>query len=354
MIADMVIVADPEDAARITRVHVGKMPNLTPFFFNSIISTTVKDHWDAQRRDLVDAFLPVAKLRTEVFPVLARAKVAEKLLGEASKGGAAVDMNDFLLNETKAQLMLAMLGTSQEFMDAHNKQFRDAMSGKTDPAWLSTYVPKLFDEMKGCPVGRGPLAKNLCALDTGQGPNESLTHIGNAMIFSFAGHDTTGHTISWLLYELCRNPAIQARLHKEVDAFLKSLGSREMVYGDLNDLPFMTRCITETLRLWPAVANGTFRQTSFDDYVKGKNGEDVRLPKGTFCVIPNWSRHRNPDLWGQDAHVFNPDRTFHDAEMWHGNAFKAYNPSTTRFSPFTYAPRDCIGKTLPKWRCALF
>merc|ERR1711988_1014489 len=29
---------------------------------------------------------------------------------------------------------------------------------------------------------------------------------------------------------------------------------------------------------------------------------------------------------------------------WHNEPFAAYNPSTKRFSPFTYAPRDCIGK----------
>ncbi len=31
-------------------------------------------------------------------------------------------------------------------------------------------------------------------------------------------------------------------------------------------------------------------------------------------------------------------------ELWHGQVFRAYNPSTRRFSPFTFAPRDCIGK----------
>jgi hypothetical protein len=89
---------------------------------------------------------------------------------------------------------------------------------------------------------------------------------------------------------------------------------------------------------------GTFRQIQFDDLITGVNGEKVKIKKGTFVNINNWSRHRNPDLWGKDANVFNPDRAFKDAEIWHDRAFAAYNPATSRFSPFTFPPRDCIGK----------
>ena len=35
------------------------------------------------------------------------------------------------------------------------------------------------------------------------------TAYGNMLIVLFAGHDTTGHTMTWLLFELARNPGIQ-------------------------------------------------------------------------------------------------------------------------------------------------
>jgi cytochrome P450 len=38
------------------------------------------------------------------------------------------------------------------------------------------------------------------------------TDFGNAFIFAFAGHDTTGHTLTWLVYEMAKNPQYQARL----------------------------------------------------------------------------------------------------------------------------------------------
>ena len=107
----------------------------------------------------------------------------------------------------------------------------------------------------------------------------------------------------------------------------------------------MTRCIMETLRLWPALANGTFRELDKDEYIIGnKSDNKVKLPKGTYIQIPNWFRHRNPELWGQDVNIFNPLREFLDEELWDNTIINTYNPSTERFSPFTYGPRDCIGK----------
>merc|ERR1711871_1235542 len=45
-----------------------------------------------------------------------------------------------------------------------------------------------------------------------------------------------------------------------------------------------------------------------------------------------------------DAETFNPDREFSEAELWHEQPFAAYNPNSKRLSPFTYPPRDCLGK----------
>jgi cytochrome P450 len=85
----------------------------------------------------------------------------------------------------------------------------------------------------------------------------------------------------------------------------------------------------------------------------GRDGQQVAVPKGTNVQITTWSRHRNPDLWGADVDEFNPDREWQGDELWggdgadgspEGRGFMAFNPSSRRFSPFTYGPRDCIGK----------
>jgi len=50
---------------------------------------------------------------------------------------------------------------------------------------------------------------------------------------------------------MSKNPAIQARVRAEVDAMYAQLEKekREMAYDDLQKFPFLSRVITETLRL---------------------------------------------------------------------------------------------------------
>ena len=100
----------------------------------------------------------------------------------------------------------------------------------------------------------------------------------------------------------------------------------------------------ETLRLWTSIPNGTFRELICDEYIQGKSNKTVLIPKGTYVFISNWTRHRNPDLWGKDVDIFNPDRDFKEDEIWNNSGLNTYNPCSERFSPFTYGPRDCIGK----------
>merc|ERR1712107_461713 len=55
------------------------------------------------------------------------------------------------------------------------------------------------------------------------------TDYGNILLILFAGHDTTGHTMTWLTFELARNPKIQAEVRREVLAFFASLRCRSDV-----------------------------------------------------------------------------------------------------------------------------
>lgn len=63
--------------------------------------------------------------------------------------------------------------------------------------------------------------------------------------------------------------------------------------------------------------------------------ENIRLPRGTNLVINVYGLHRKPEIWGADAHLFNPDR------------FNPLNKENERhpysFLPFANGMRLCIG-----------
>ena len=360
-LTNVVVVADPDDASRLAKSHIKKQPNFTPVFFQSLIATNDNAHWKKQREHLNEVFLPKLSL-SKIFPVSsARAKKCADRLGSLSRsaGKYGVQMHEFYLHEAQAQLQLALFGLDEEFMERTNKPIRDVFAGINpnmnygkdvclqmiekvgqNPSYASATDPEVIDGSKKI---HGPLSKSVFKASQELGLNLQ-DQFGNMMLILFAGHDTTAHTMTWLTYEMAKNPQFQKKLHEECDAFFARLNGRPMEYEDCEHLPYLTRCVMETLRFWTAVPAGTHRQLQFDDYVKGPDGTEVLLPKGTYVQIQNWTRHRNPKLWGEDAHVFNPERDFRDDEIWGGESFKGFNPSSDRFSPFTFAPRDCLGK----------
>ena len=341
-IDNLIIINHPDDAERICKRNIKKAPIFKSLLNTSIISTTDNEDWKKQRDHMTNAFLPNYSLQN-VFPAsVKRARLCSELLIKMSSDySEPVDMSDFFLNETQAQLQKGMFGFSDEFEQKTNKRVRNAFAG-IETEYLKEFSKDALNEtMKS------------------DGPASQLFHrskdiqknIGNILLFAFAGHDTTGHTLTWLLYELCKHPEYKQRLIEEIDEYW--INNPEENYHTFFQLPFMTQCITETLRMWPALANGTYRELERDETIMGYTGEKVTIPKGTYCQIMNWTRHRNEELWGADVHEFNPDRDFKDSEIWHYKGFGGYNVSSDRFSPFTYGPRNCLGKNFSQMEMRL-
>merc|ERR1719408_149293 len=83
----------------------------------------------------------------------------------------------------------------------------------------------------------GPLSR---VIETTAVEGDLMERMGNIFIFAFAGHDTTGHTLTWLTLELAKRPDLQSRLQAEIDDLFQRLNGRPLVYQDLHDLKFMT------------------------------------------------------------------------------------------------------------------
>ena len=77
---------------------------------------------------------------------------------------------------------------------------------------------------------------------------DEMSFIGTAMVFLVAGYDTTGMTLSWICYELAKNPDLQRRLQEEVDAAYEAAGGKTPDYNDIQGFTFLDQLIQESLR----------------------------------------------------------------------------------------------------------
>jgi cytochrome P450/NADPH-cytochrome P450 reductase len=147
--------------------------------------------------------------------------------------------------------------------------------------------------------------------------------------FLVAGHETTSGLLSYALYYLCKNPAVEARLIDEVDRVLGRDYSYRPSYADTERLDYTGRVLKEALRLNPtAPAFAKFVQR--DTVVAGM----YAVPKGSTIVTSLSGLHRDPRNFGPDPERFEPDHFLPEAvAARHPNAYH----------PFGLGIRSCIG-----------
>ena len=106
------------------------MPKMTAMFMGSVISTTDNEVWKKQRNHLNEVFLPKKSL-AKIFPKsLSRAKKCVDIMAELAQNSGAngVEINDFYLHETQAQLQLGLFGMDENFMEQTNRELRNGFS----------------------------------------------------------------------------------------------------------------------------------------------------------------------------------------------------------------------------------
>lgn len=155
-----------------------------------------------------------------------------------------------------------------------------------------------------------------------------------------AARDTTAGLMSFIFFELARNPEIFRKLRAEVvDAFGEgdSADLSKMTFESLKKLEYLRWVLNETLRLYPSVSQ-TSRTAGKDTTLPrggGPDGEDpVFMPKGMIVLYSFFSMHRNPDIYGKDASVYRPER-------WGEPELKKVGWG---FLPFNGGPRICLGQ----------
>jgi cytochrome P450 len=126
---------------------------------------------------------------------------------------------------------------------------------------------------------------------TGQQVHDQLV---NMMV---AGTETTGASLAWVFHELARHPAIEQRLHAELD---QVLDGRAAAFEDLPALPYTQKVVLETLRLYPPYL---ILRHAPNPSTLGP----AELPAGAAILISPYVLHRDPDVF-PDPERFDPDR----------------------------------------------
>jgi len=92
----------------------------------------------------------------------------------------------------------------------------------------------------------------------------------------------------------------------------------------------MSMVINESLRLYPPVV-GLLREVK-----KGTKLGNLIIPGKMEVHVPSLALHHDPQIWGDDVHLFKPDRF---AE----GVAKATKNNISAFLPFGMGPRNCVG-----------
>lgn len=153
----------------------------------------------------------------------------------------------------------------------------------------------------------------------------------SALVFLFAGFETSANLTALTLLCLASRPELQAAVAREARQVWDASTESGLTVSDLTKLELLDKVIKEAARLYP-VASFTARDCLEDCEVEG-----LRLSKGTMVMIDIAAAHVHPAHW-RDPELFDPSR-------WDEG-----RPAPTRGSyiPFGEGPKLCIGQNFAK------
>ncbi|EDV99440.1 probable cytochrome P450 6t1 [Drosophila grimshawi] len=175
-------------------------------------------------------------------------------------------------------------------------------------------------------------------------PPDSVVHrrdffVAQAAFLLLAGFDTSSSTITFGLYELAKQPAIQQRLRQELkEAIAQSDTVDQLGYETLSSLPYLRQVVDEVLRLYPPTAflDRCCNSKAGYDLSAWSCGLPMRLSPGTPVYISVLGLHRDEQYWPEPL-KFDPERFSPEQRVQH-------QPMT--YLPFGAGPRGCLGTLL--------
>ncbi|CAA2982655.1 cytochrome P450 CYP749A22-like [Olea europaea subsp. europaea] len=143
--------------------------------------------------------------------------------------------------------------------------------------------------------------------------------------FYFAGHETTTSLLAWTVLLLATNEEWQDSARQEVTGLF---GQTNPNPDAIARLKIINMIIEESLRLYPPVP--AIKRKVFKEVQLG----NLTLPSYTELYISPLALHHDPKIWGEDVHLFRPER-------FSEGIVKATKNNTVAFLPFGFGPRTC-------------
>lgn len=162
----------------------------------------------------------------------------------------------------------------------------------------------------------------------------------SALNYLSAGKDTTAQALTWTFYLLILHQGVAEKISRLVnsteswstqDSSCQSPRIQQNLSSETTH--FILAVFYESLRLYPPIP--------FD---MKQAQDDTTLPDGTFipkdsvALWCTWAMNRSVKTWGEDAHIFRPDRWLE------GGRIK--QRSTGDFPVFQGGARLCLGKKM--------
>lgn len=166
---------------------------------------------------------------------------------------------------------------------------------------------------------------NACDDETGRKFTD-VDIVDMLMTMIAAGHETTAHAMTWMLYNLAKQPELQELLAEEVE---RASGGKPFTRQSLEAMVNLEAFINESMRVHPSVPLLT-RMSAKDQELGG-----FKIKKGAVIFLPILAIQRHEDLW-EEPNKFDHTR------------FLRKEPSTlsrSTFLPFGVGPRVCIGNS---------
>jgi cytochrome P450 len=154
----------------------------------------------------------------------------------------------------------------------------------------------------------------------------------------FAGTDTTGGVLNYLLWQLGKNPEIQEEIYQEI------LASKQDLFTFANESFIIYQVMSETLRLFsPGYIMGRIPRCPLNCIVKDRSGKVIFKEK----IGKNEKVLSAPTFAGRDPLLFDDPDTFNP----HRFTSRAKNYS---WYPFGDGAHSCPGQWLAKAEISLF